>query len=78
MIVIYDINVFPGEIGITFEKLIKIKEDTGFILWDSGPLGEGIEPKVIFAPEEEKVALTLIDVSDEKNKEIIEKLNLRK
>ena len=77
MIVIYDINVFPGEIGITFEQLIKIKEDTGFILWDSGPLGEGIKPKVIFAPEEEKVALTLIDVSDEKNKEVIEKLNLR-
>ena len=78
MIVIYDINVFPGEIGITFEQLIKVKEDTGFILWDSGPLEEGIEPKVIFAPEEEKVALTLIDVRDEKNKEIIVKLNLRK
>ena len=78
MIVIYDINVFPTEIGITFEQLIKIKEDTGFILWDSGPLEEGIEPKVIFAPEEEKVALPLIDVRDEKNKEIIEKLNLRK
>ena len=77
MIVIYDIKVFPGEIGITFEQLIKIKEDTGFILWDSGPLEEGIEPKVIFAPEEEKVALTLIDVSDEKNKEVIEKLNLK-
>ena len=77
MIVIYDINVFPGEMGITFEQLIKVKEDTGFILWDSGPLGEGIEPKVIFAPEEEKVALTLIDVSDEKNKEVIEKLNLK-
>ena len=77
MIVIYDVNVFPGEIGITFEQLVKIKEDTGFILWDSGLLGEGIEPKVIFAPEEEKVALTLIDVSDEKNKEVIEKLNLR-
>ena len=78
MIVIYDINVFPGEIGITFEQLIKVKEDTGFILWDSGLLEEGSEPKVIFAPEEEKVALTLIDVRDEKNKEIIEKLNLRK
>ena len=77
MIVIYDVNVFPGEIGITFEQLIKVKEDTGFILWDSGPLGEGIKPKVIFAPEEE-VALTLIDVRDEKNKEVIEKLNLRK
>ena len=77
MIVIYDINVFPTEMGITFEKLIKIKEDTGFILWDSGPLEEGIEPKIIFAPEEEKVTLTLIDVSDEKNKEVIEKLNLR-
>lgn len=77
MIVIYDVNVFPGEIGITFEQLVKIKEDTGFILWDSGPLGEGIEPKVIFDPEEEKVALTLIDISEEKNKEVIEKLNLR-
>ena len=77
MIVIYDVNVFPGEIGITFEQLIKIKEDTGFILWDSGPLEEGIEPKIIFAPEKEKVTLTLIDVSDEKNKEVIEKLNLR-
>ena len=77
MIVIYDVNVFPGEIGITFEQLVKIKEDTGFILWDSGPLEEGIEPKVIFAPEEEKIALTLIDVSDEKNKEVIEKLNLK-
>ncbi len=77
MIVIYDINVLPTETGITFEQLVKVKEDTGFILWDSGPLGEGIEPKVIFAPEEEKVALTLIDVSDEKNKEVIEKLNLK-
>ena len=77
MIVIYDVNVFPGEIGITFEQLIKVKEDTGFILWDSGPLGEGIEPKVIFAPEEEKIALTLIDIRDEKNKEVIEKLNLK-
>ena len=77
MIVIYDINVFPGKIGITFEQLIKVKEDTGFILWDSGPLEEGTEPKVIFAPEEEKVTLTLIDVSDEKNKEVIEKLNLK-
>ena len=77
MIVIYDINVFPEETGITFEQLIKLKEDTGFILWDSGYSGEGIEPKVIFAPEEEKIALTLIDVRDEKNKEVIEKLNLR-
>ena len=77
MIVIYDTNVFPKEIGITFEQLIKVKEDTGFILWDSGPLGEGIEPKVVFAPGEEKIALTLIDVSDEKNKEVIEKLNLK-
>ena len=77
MIVIYDINVLPTETGITFEQLVKVKEDTGFILWDSGPLGEGREPKVIFAPEEEKVALTLIDVSDEKNKEVIEKLNLK-
>ena len=77
MIVIYDINVFPGEIGITFEQLIKVKEDTGFILWDSGLLGEGLEPKVIFAPEEEKIALTFIDVRDEKNKEVIEKLNLK-
>lgn len=77
MIVIYDINVFPGDIGITFEQLIKVKEDTGFILWDSGPLEEGIEPKIIFAPEEEKIALTLIDVRDEKNKEILDKLNLK-
>ena len=77
MIIIYDINVFPGEIGITFEQLIKVKEETGFIIWDSGPLGEGIEPKVIFAPEEEKIALTLIDVREEKNKEVIEKLNLK-
>ena len=77
MIVIYDINVFPSEVGITFEKLIKIKEDTGFIIWDSGPLGEGIEPKIIFTPEEEKVALTLIDVRDENNKEVLEKINLK-
>ena len=76
MIVIYDINVFPHEIGITFEQLVEVKEDAGFILWDSGPLREGIEPKVIFAPEEE-VALTLIDVRDEKNKEILDKLNLK-
>ena len=72
MIVIYDINVFPGELGITFEQLVKVKEDTGFILWDSGPLGEGIEPKVIFAPEEEKITLTLMDVRNEKNKKVIE------
>lgn len=77
MIVIYDINVFPGDTELTFESLIKIKEETGFIIWNSGPLGEGIEPKVIFDPEEEKVALTLIDISDEKNKEVIENLNLR-
>lgn len=77
MIIIYDTNVFPADTGLTFERLIKIKEETGFIIWDSGLLGEGIEPKVIFTPEEEKVALTLIDIRDEKNKEIIEKLNLK-
>lgn len=76
MIIIYDINSCPDDSGLDMEKVVEIFKEHNWLLWDSSNrYGIGsTEPKVVFAPEEEKIEISILDLQDDDVKEKVNKI----